>query len=155
MPEITFEFEIGDVVMTKPVVGSNTSYDVEVFDYKKQMLVDQWRITQRRYVEEINGAGKIQYTGKNVVNTDKNSSFDEGSIIRVDDYLAKKAVIDSNKPKQPHPALMRATPTASTLQPGINQVYQSLYESALNAKAGDYKSFAEIIKSDLKLDSPN
>jgi hypothetical protein len=141
MPEITFEFEIGDVVMVRPTVGSNTIYEKEIKDYHGNVTTEQWRITQRRYVEEINGVGKIGYMGHLVTSIDKSVSLPEAAIIRVDDYLAKKAIVDSNKPKPNQAKIIRGTaaqsPTIQTLLPGIKEQYNQTFQQFIDANMKD------------------
>lgn len=153
MPEITFEFEIGDIVMVKPMAGSEISYAVEIRHYNGGITADQYRITQRRYVEEVNGVGRVGYSGQLVTDISKNISLPADSIIRVDDYLAKKAIIDSNKPKKNPVGLGAqifgpATSLTSTLLPGAQAYFDQNYNQA-SIKNELLKAQVEALKNSL------
>ncbi len=156
MAEVTFEFEVGDIVMVKPMAGSSVSYDVEIRNYQGGITADQYRITQRRYVEEINGHGRVGYSGQLVTDLTKNVTLPPDSIIKVDDYLAKKAILDSNKPKKMSSQVStsnilrgQAAGVATGLAPSIKAFYQQAYASPEEIQLEMLKAQTEALKNSI------
>ena len=125
--EVTFLYEVGDIVMLRPMSGSDTDYTASIKSYDGKVTATQFRITQRRYVEEINGVGKIGYSGAVVGEIDKKVTLEEPAIIKVDEYLTKKAIMDSTKPKKSTP--LRAAQATQVISPAVISQFQQIYGS--------------------------